>query len=48
VRAVIASQAPRWQRVAIADDVVCNMDSREALRERVARLWASYCPGERL
>ena len=46
VRAVIASQAPRWQRLAIADDVVCNMDSLEALRERVARLWSSYCPAE--
>jgi len=46
VRAVIASQAPRWQRLAIADDVVCNMDSLESLRERVARLWSSYCPAD--
>lgn len=46
VRAVMASQVPRWQRLAIADDVVFNMDSRDALRERVARLWSSYCPSE--
>ena len=48
VRAVIASQVPRWRRLAIADDVVCNMDTLPALRDRVGRLWSSYCPGERL
>lgn len=46
VHAVIASQAPRWQRLAIADDVVFNIDSLDDLRERVASLWPSYCPGE--
>ena len=48
VRAVVASQVSRWQRLAIADDVVCNMDSLDALRDRVARLWSSYCPDKRL
>jgi len=46
VRKVMASQAPRWQRLAIADDVVVNAASLDALRSRVARLWSSYCPGE--
>jgi len=44
-RAVMASQAPRWQRLNIADDVVVNVDSLDALRARVARLWSSYCLG---
>lgn len=48
VRMVIASQAPRWQRLDIADDVVVNAGSLAALRERVARLWSSYCPGKRV
>jgi len=45
VRQVMASQAPRWQRLDIADDVVVNVDSLEDLRTRIARLWSSYCPG---
>lgn len=46
VRKVMASQAPRWQRLQIADDVVVNAGSLDALRARVARLWSAYCPGE--
>jgi dephospho-CoA kinase len=46
LRKVMASQAPRWQRLEIADDVLVNAGSLEALRARVARLWRSYCPGE--
>jgi len=46
VRRVIASQAPRWRRLDIADDVVVNAGSLDELRARVARLWSSYCPGE--
>jgi len=46
VRKVMANQAPRWQRLEIADDIVVNAASLEALRARVARLWSSYCPGE--
>jgi len=46
IRKVIASQAPRRQRLEIADDVVVNAGSLDELRARVARLWRSYCPGE--
>ncbi len=44
VDAVIASQAGRSQRLDIADDVLVNAASLEALQARVERLWRAYCP----
>ncbi len=46
IRAVVATQARRWQRLDIADDVVVNAGSLDALRVRVAQLWSHYLPGE--
>jgi dephospho-CoA kinase len=43
VRAVIASQASRRARLAIADDVLVNAGSLAALHSRVSRLWQNYC-----
>ncbi len=47
--AIIAAQAPRAARLAIADDVLVNAGTRAALQARVERLWASYrgAPGGR-
>lgn len=42
VRAVIASQASRSARLAIADDVIVNAGTIEALHARVDRLWEIY------
>jgi dephospho-CoA kinase len=42
VRAVLAAQATRAQRLDIADDVIVNAGSIEALRQRVAQLWSHY------
>jgi dephospho-CoA kinase len=42
VRAVIATQASRRARLDIADDVLVNAGSLDALRARVARLWTNY------
>ncbi len=42
VLAVMASQATREQRLAIADDVLVNAGSLEDLRVRVERLWERY------
>jgi len=44
VAAVIAAQAGRADRLALADDVLVNAGSRPALAARVARLWSRYCP----
>ncbi|MFZ9708662.1 MAG: dephospho-CoA kinase [Steroidobacteraceae bacterium] len=41
-RAMLAAQATRAERLAIADDVIVNRGDREALRERVAALHATY------
>lgn len=46
VRAVIAVQARRSERLDIADDVIFNAGSLDALRLRVTRLWQRYCGGE--
>jgi dephospho-CoA kinase len=45
VRAAIASQATRAQRLDAADDVLVNAGSLTALRLRVGRLWANYLGG---
>ena len=42
VRAIIASQATRAERLAVADDVVHNDGGIEALREQVAALHRKY------
>lgn len=42
VRAIMAAQASRAERLAAADDVVDNAGSLEALRTQVARLHGSY------
>jgi dephospho-CoA kinase len=42
VRAVLAAQASRADRLAIADDVISNEGSREELEARVACLHADY------
>jgi len=42
VRAAIASQAGRGARLAIADDVLVNAGSIDALHDRVDRLWQIY------
>jgi dephospho-CoA kinase len=44
VAAVIAAQAPRAARLDLADDVLVNAGSRDALAQRVACLWTRYCP----
>jgi dephospho-CoA kinase len=44
VAAVIAAQAPRAGRLDLADDVIVNAGTREALAARVMRLWSRYCP----
>ncbi len=45
VRAVIATQASRRARLDIADDILVNAGSLDALRARVARLWAKWTRG---
>ncbi len=42
VEAIMASQASRQQRLAVADDVILNDGSREPVEAAVARLHASY------
>ena len=42
VRAIIASQVPRAQRLAAADDVIENSGTLDALRKQVAALHARY------
>jgi dephospho-CoA kinase len=42
VRAVLAAQATRAQRLDIADDVIVNAGALDALRQRVAELWSHY------
>lgn len=42
VRAIMAAQLPRAERLARADDVLSNDGSMEELRRRVARLHAQY------
>jgi dephospho-CoA kinase len=42
VRAIMATQVTREQRLAAADDVIVNEDGLEALRPQVERLHASY------
>ena len=42
VRAIMAAQVTRTQRLAAADDVVVNDDGLDALRPQVARLHAFY------
>jgi len=42
VRAIVAAQAPRAQRLAAADDVIENRGTIEALREQVAALHRKY------
>jgi dephospho-CoA kinase len=42
VRAMIAAQAGRRERLDLADDVLLNAGTLEALRRRVERLWAGY------
>ena len=41
-RAIIASQLPRHERLALADDVIDNQGSREALNARIDELDAYY------
>jgi dephospho-CoA kinase len=43
VRRIMATQLPRAERLAQADDVIDNSGSREALLPQVARLDARYC-----
>jgi dephospho-CoA kinase len=45
LRAVIAAQAGRRERLAIADDVLFNGGTLEELRPRVARLWRAWTGG---
>ena len=45
IEAVIASQAPRRQRLDIADDVLVNAGTLDDLAIRVARLWGEYVCG---
>jgi dephospho-CoA kinase len=42
VRAIMAAQVTRAQRLAAADDVILNDDGIEALRPQVERLHAFY------
>jgi dephospho-CoA kinase len=42
VRAIMAAQLPRAQRVALADDVIANEGDRAALREQVRTLHQRY------
>jgi dephospho-CoA kinase len=42
VRAIMATQISRAERLAAADDVVTNVGSREDLRPQIARLHANY------
>jgi dephospho-CoA kinase len=42
IRAIIASQVPRGQRLAAADDVIDNGGSLDALRQRVLALHQKY------
>ena len=42
VRAIVAAQAPRAQRLAAADDLIENRGTIEALREQVAALHRKY------
>lgn len=41
-RKMIAAQAPRSRRLAIADDVITNDDSLDALHRRVDAAWADW------
>lgn len=43
VKAIVAQQATRGQRLAAADDVLVNAGPMSTLKPRVARLHASYC-----
>lgn len=43
VRAIMAAQAPRAERLAAADDVLDNGGEAEALRAKVLQLHALYC-----
>lgn len=42
VEAIMASQASRQQRLAVADDVIVNDAARQTVEDAVARLHASY------
>ena len=42
VRAIMATQATRQQRLAVADDLIANAGDRKALRDQVAALHARY------
>jgi dephospho-CoA kinase len=42
VRAIMAAQLPRAERVALADDVITNEGDRAALREQVRALHERY------
>lgn len=42
VRAIMAAQVSREQRLAAADDVISNADGIDALRPQIARLHAQY------
>jgi len=42
VAAIIAAQAPRAARLDLADDILVNAGTREALEARVAELWSGY------
>jgi dephospho-CoA kinase len=48
IRALMAAQATRGARLDLADDVIVNAGSRDALWHRVDRLWSHYCPAEPL
>jgi len=41
---VIAAQAPRAARLALADDVIVNAGTRSDLERNVRQLWSHYCP----
>lgn len=48
VMAILAAQATRAARLAVADDVIANDDSLDSLRETVSRLHARYLELARL
>ena len=41
-QAILAAQAPRCQRLSVADDVIVNIGDPAALKNRVAELHAVY------
>ena len=43
IQGVIAVQAPRATRLALADDVIVNAATRNELELRVRHLWSRYC-----